>query len=48
MHDEEGTVALPLDSLLALAGGIIGGVLTLAGLWAATWALLDRRSRRRS
>lgn len=43
---EEVTVARPLDFLLAVAGGIIGGVLTLAGLWAATWALLERRHRR--
>ena len=44
---EEGTVALPLDSLLAVAGGVIGGVLTASCMWTAVWVLLDRRTRRR-
>jgi hypothetical protein len=44
--DEEGTVALPLDSLLAVAGGLLGGALTIGCLWCGTWALIGRRSHR--
>lgn len=43
--NEEGSVALPLDSLLAVAGGIVGGMATASALWMAVWAILERRHR---
>lgn len=42
--EEEGTVALALDPLLAIAGGIVGGALTVGAAWALTWRRLERRA----
>lgn len=43
--NEEGSVALPIDSLLAVAGGILGGIVTASTLWVGLWAILRRRYR---
>lgn len=41
--NEEGTVALPVDSLLAVAGGVLGGIITASTLWLTVWRVLERR-----
>ena len=45
-ENEEGTVALPIDSLVAVAGGVVGGVLTASTLWLVLWKVIERRTRR--